>query len=523
MICSTAALALAAQYCVFGATPSPTVTDRQAARLLDQAAWGPTPAEIAQVQSQGLSNWIDSQFSATPSDLPDQPILNLMGKGNNDLNPVRAALFQNAVSHPDQLLQRVTFALSQLWVVSQQSGVNPAYAYPPYWRVLRDNAFKNYADIIKNVTLNPAMGRYLNMANNNKGNAARGTSANENYGRELMQLFTLGLTQLGTDGSYVLDVSGRPLPTFTEPEVRDLAKALTGWTYPTAPGAIEKANNPEYYFGPMRPVAANHDTSKKTVFGGYPILPNQTPEQDLDSVVQGLMQQPTIAPFVCRQLIEHLVTSNPTPAYLQRVSGVFLNNGSGVRGDMKAVIKAILLDSEARSGDEPTAPAMATFGHLREPVLLMANLLRGLNGAVPSTNGIGNFTSQLAENIFDEPSVFSYFSPNSRTERGLYGPEFQIYSTQTSTTRANLIYSALYSGSFGGTTLNLAPFTAKITKVSDPSAMIDYINYVFLHRSASPDLIRNATNAAKAAASPANATKSALFVMLTSAEYQVIH
>ena len=160
---------------------------------------------------------------------------------------MRSVFFQNAVNNSDQLRQRIAFLLSQIWVVSQQAGTNPAYAYPVYYRVLRDNAFLKYSDIVKQVTLNPAMGRYLNMANNNK--AAVGKSPNENYARELMQLFTLGLDKLNADGTKMLDSGNRPTPTYNELDVEALARVFTGWTYPTAPNATPKNNNPEYYFG----------------------------------------------------------------------------------------------------------------------------------------------------------------------------------------------------------------------------------------------------------------------------------
>ena len=159
-----------------------TMTDRAAARFLDQATWGPAPASIAALEKMGIAGWLDSQFTAAQSDLPDQPLLDSAGKQNANLAPVQAAFFENTVNGADQLRQRVAFILSQIWVVSQVT-VRPAYAFPPYWRIFRDNAFNNYRDIVKAVTLSPAMGRYLNMAKNNKGNAAKGTSSNENYAR----------------------------------------------------------------------------------------------------------------------------------------------------------------------------------------------------------------------------------------------------------------------------------------------------------------------------------------------------
>jgi uncharacterized protein (DUF1800 family) len=199
----------------YAQTSAAVTSERSAGRLLDQATWGPTPSSVAQVQSTTIADWLNAQFALNTSDLPDQPILNSAGTSNNNLAPVQAAFFQNAVTGEDQLRQRVAFALSQIWVVSATSGVSPAYAYPPYWRIFRDNAFGNYKDLIQAVTLSPAMGRYLNMANNNKGNATKNTSANENYARELMQLFTLGLTQLNPDGSPVLDSNKTPVPTYT--------------------------------------------------------------------------------------------------------------------------------------------------------------------------------------------------------------------------------------------------------------------------------------------------------------------
>src|ERR1700693_3619087 len=241
-------------------TAAPVMTDHAAARFLDQAAWGPTPAAIAQLQQMGINNWLTAQFALNTSDLPDQPQIDpTTGKANRNLTPVQSAFFQNTVTGQEQLRQRVAFALSEIWVVSAVT-TKDAYAFPPYWRLFRDNAFGNYRDIMTALTLSPAMGNYLNMANNNKGNPAAGTSANENYARELMQLFTIGLTQLNPDGSPVLDSSNNPVPTYSQSAITDTARALTGWTYPTAPGAKARANNPASYIGQMFDVAEEHST-----------------------------------------------------------------------------------------------------------------------------------------------------------------------------------------------------------------------------------------------------------------------
>jgi uncharacterized protein (DUF1800 family) len=500
-------------------TAPPTVTARAAARFLDQATWGPTPASIAQVQAMGFTAWLQSQYALNASDLPDQPILDSAGKSNNNLGPVQAAFFQDAVANQDQLRQRVAFILSQIWIVSQQSGVPQAYAYPPYWRLFRDNAFGNYKDVIKAITLSPAMGRYLNMANNNKASSANGTVPNENYARELMQLFTLGLNQLNPDGSPALDGNANLVPTYNQSVVTAMSLALTGWTYPTAPNATAKTNNPAYYDGQMFSVDAEHDKTAKTIFGNVTIPANQTAEQDLDAVIAALMAQPTMAPFISQQLIQHMVTSNPSPSYISRISTVFENDGNGVVGNLQAVITAILTDPEARAGDDPSATVSPTYGKMREPILFMTDVLRGLNSTVGAQSTISNDATEMGEDLFNAGSVFSYFSPFARTEHGLIGPEFQIYSTQTAADRVNLVDSILYGTKATGFKINLTPF---VNLATDDTNLLNLINSVFLHGGMSSGLTAAATAAINAATTPTAKAQAALYVVLTSSEYQII-
>ena len=509
---------LAALFPAAAQTKSPLMSDLAAARFLDQATWGPTPASIDQLERMGINKWLAAQFRLNTSDLPDQPLLNAAGKPNTDLTPVERAFFANAVRGEDQLRQRVAFALSEIFVVSAVT-VKQAYAFPPYWRIFRDNAFGNYRDIIKAVTLNPAMGTYLNMANNNKGNAAKGTAANENYARELLQLFTLGLTKLNLDGTPVVDASGNPVPTYDQAEITSEAKMLTGWTYPTAPGATAKNNNPAYYYGQMIPVEAEHDASAKTIFGNIQIPAGQTAGQDLESLLDALMAQPTMAPFISRQLIQHLVTSNPSPAYVERVAAIFEDDGQGVRGNMAAVITAILSDPEARAGDEAGAAPNPAFGHLREPVLFMANLLRGLNATPGPASTPYSLANLMGQNLFYEPSVFSYFSPLYRISGGQLAPEFQIYSTQAASERADVVNKALYGKLDGSTTLDLSPF---VSRANDVSALVDYAGYVFLHHNVPPALAEQASAAAGAASTPLARAQAVLYLVLTSSDYQVI-
>jgi uncharacterized protein (DUF1800 family) len=334
-----------------------------------------------------------------------------------------------------------------------------------------------------------------------------------------MQLFTVGLTQLDLNGNPVMDSSNNPVPTYDQSVVTNTARALTGWTYPTAPNATAKANNPAYYIGAMFAVEANHDTTSKSIIGGATIPAGQTAGQDLESVLDALMAQKTMAPFVSRQLIQHLVTSDPSAAYIGRVASVFMNNGSGVRGDMKAVITAILTDPEARAGDSASAAQNATFGHMREPALFMANILRGLNATLGASSAINRYSAELGESVFSPPTVFSYFSPLYTLESGEPAPEFQIYSAQTAADRADIVNTVLYGALDKSTTVNLAPF---YPNGSDLSGMVDTISYGFLHHAMSSSLQQAALSAAAAATGAKAQAQAALYVVLTASEYQIV-
>jgi hypothetical protein len=266
----------------------------------------------------------------------------------------------------------------------------------------------------------------------------------------------------------------------------------------------------------MFAVAAEHDTTAKSIFSNITIPAGQTAEQDLDSLLDALMKQPTMAPFISEQLIQHMVTSNPSPAYIQRVSQVFTRTD----GDMLSIVTAILTDPEARAGDDPSAPVNPSFGHLREPILFVASMLRGLNATVGASNTLNGYTEELGENLFVAPSVFSYFSPQNQIEGGLLGPEFAIYSTQTASDRPNIISTALYGALDKTTTVNLTPF---VNLAGNVSSMVNYIGYVFGHSAMSSALTQAAVTAASAQSTALAKAQAALYVVLTSNEYQVVH
>ena len=494
------------------------LSHRAANRVLEQASWGPTQTPSQILESQGFDAWFASQLSAPISTYPDQAEYNSAGNNNTNLAPIQVLFFQNALSNPDQLRQRVAFALGEIWVISELE-VNNASAFPPLLRIFQNDAFGNYEQLMYDVSLNAGMGKFLNMVNNDKANPQRGTSPNENYGREIMQLFTLGLAKLNIDGTPVLDTSGHPIPTYAQSDVDAVAAAFTGWTYPSMPGFVTSGHNPAFFIPPMVPVEANHDMTAKAILGTT--LPaGQTAEQDLADTLHIIFMQPSLPPFVCQQLIQHLVTSSPSPAYVSRVSNVFVNNGSGVRGDLKAVIYAILTDPEARAGDTSDSND-GTFGHMREPVLFIANLLRAMNGTVSSTSTVANFAANLGQQLFYAPSVFSYFSPSYRTIEGQVAPEFQIYSTQTASNRADTVYSAIYGGQLdSGTKFDISAFTAA---ASNNTALIGLINSVFFHNDMSSGVQNAILQALTPLTAPGDKAKAALYVALTSGEYQIIH
>ena len=321
-----------------------------AARMLDQATFGPTASDIQHVQSVGLNGYLTEQFSASPtllSAIPTSPLPAVCLANNSAYPCAESEWWTAAITGQDQLRQRVAFALSEMFVVSTQ--MVPGQSIPAFHNNLSTDAFGNFSTIMKDVTLSPAMGAYLNMLNSGK--PASGQIANENYARELMQLFTTGLYKLNQDGTEQLDGTGQPVLEYSQAQVQAFARAFTGWTFGNADGtAVKKFNNTANYDVPMQQYEAQHDVTAKILLNGTTLPASQTAAQDLTGALTNIFNDSSTGPFVCKQLIQHLVTSTPSPAYVSRVAGVFADNGNGVRGDMKAVIRAILMDTEARAG-----------------------------------------------------------------------------------------------------------------------------------------------------------------------------
>jgi uncharacterized protein (DUF1800 family) len=499
------------------APPNPVVTAQAAARFLGQASWGPNAAGIAHVQQVGFSAYLDEQFAIPPSAYPDFPDSMV-----TYLTPVQAQFFVNAISGPDQLRQRVAFALGEILVITGYKEFLPS-RMTPYLRLLLNDAFGNYQKVMQDVALSPSMGDFLGMVQNAKANPATGTVPNENFAREFLQLFTIGLQQLNLDGTPQQDNSGNPIPTYNQTAISNFAKVFTGWTYPTQPGATPLSQNPPYFTGPMIPVDALHDMSSKTLLQGVVLPAGNGSQQDLTAALQNVFQNPNVAPFISRRLIQSLVTSNPSPAYVARVAAVFNSNSSGVRGDLSAVIKALLLDPEARQGDTP-GTATTTQGHLMEPVLYTASLARALEATPVANDILAGFGTNMGEFLFYPQSVFNYFPPvYSIPDTNLNGPEYQILTPSAAVARANFAGTVAWSPA--AAQLNVT-FTALTALAADPPSLLNALNLALMRGQMSGQMQASILNAIAAlGTSPAVnqlRAQTAIHLVASSSQYQVL-
>jgi len=484
-----------------------------AARFLQQATWGPTPNLITAVQTRtSLRDYLNVQFSIPQTNCYPAP------SKDDNITTLEQRFFVCVMSGNDQLRQRVAFALSQIMVASSNK-VDDVNGLTLWQNMFAKDAFGNYYDLLKDVTLSPVMGNYLDMVNNDKPNPANGTEPNENYAREVMQLFSIGLSQLNPDGTVTLDGSGNPIPTYDQDTIEGFAHSFTGWTYPTKPGATARWTNPEYYGGPMVPIDSHHDTGTKQLLNGTVVPSGGTTQSDLDAALQSIFNHPNVGPFICKQLIEHLVTSNPSAEYVGRVAAVFANNGSGVRGDLKAVITAILMDAEARRGDDP-AQVQPNDGHLKEPLLLMANVLRvmytGSNG-----DGFLDYAADLKQEPMNAPSVFNFYPPDFVIPgTNLTGPEFQIFNSSTAISRANFVNDAVYKTIGNSMTTDLAYY---LTVASNPDQLVDTMGTVMMHGQMSPEMRSTIVGVVSAIPDNTRRVQAALYLIASSSQYQVEH
>ena len=500
-------------------------TQTAAARIVDQTTFGPTSALIQHVQSIGIDAYLNEQF-ATPTtplaSIPTNPLPALCLSSNTAYPCAESEWYQTAITGSDQLRQRVAFALSEIFVVSTQS--IPGQAIPAFHNMLANDAFTNFATIMHDVTLSPAMGAYLNMLNSAK--PATGQIANENYPRELMQLFSLGLYKLNQNGTLQLDGSGNPIPEYTQAQVQAFAKAYTGWTFSTGTSTPpSRFPNPTAdYDDPMVAVESSHDTTSKTLLSGTVLPAGQTAEQDLSGALANIFAESNVAPFVCKQLIQHLVTSTPSPAYVSRIAAVFANNGSGVRGDMRAVITAILLDQEARAGDTNSA---FDGGHLREPVLFLTAMIRALGFTNTDTNGswdsLAGYSSNLSERPYRSGSVFNFFPPGYVIPgTTLNAPEFGIENTATAVLRLSLADS-IVNNKISSFRVDLSNTSTLGTLAANPGSLLDTLSTLFMHGQMPANMRSTILSAITPLTSNAQRVRVAVYLIVTSSQYKIIH
>lgn len=482
----------------------------QAGRFLEQASFGPSEASIDRVRELGLPAWISEQLALPESPYPDNGT-KCEGPGVDDL------FAWNMVHGNDQLRQRTIFALGQIFVVSANK-VGRREQLLPWQLLLSRHAFGNYRDLLEAATLSPTMGRFLDLANSTKPSADGTSQANENYPREILQLFSIGLEKLNQDGTPMLDEEGRPIPTYDQEIISNLALAMTGWGYPAGKGNGERWPTRENYSGPMEPYDPAHDTSEKHLWDGVVIPAGGTARTDMTLALNAIFHHPNVGPFVATRLIRGLVKSNPSPQYVARVAAVFNDDGKGVRGDLPAVLRAILLDKEAT--EENPGP---DDGKLREPVLYFTTLLRALDGQLnPERSFRWSVGREMGQVLLEPPSVFNYFSPLHRLgPDDLFAPEFQIYSPTAAVFRENLMYRFVNESYRDEVEINLEPFFAL---VQEPDELVGLVDKTFFYGRMSPQMRQVLVEAVGAQTDHVRRrTMTAMYLALSSGEYLIQH
>jgi len=528
-------------------------------RFMEQAAFGPTTALDQRIRRIGLRTWIAEQFQAPypkipypgfpqmPTNAPvdcdgaadPDPLCSL---NHYSMYPMQNWFFKEAFYGDAQLKHRVTWSLSQIWVTSGIETQQSSHA-EAYYKVLDRNAFGNWRQLMQEMTLNGAMGNYLDMIRSTRFNP------NENYAREVLQLFNIGLFMLNQDGTRKTDLTGNPIPTYDQTTVNNFTNVFTGWSLcsvsgPSCPNLVLGSPN---YKDPLIIANTNgHDLTAKTLLN-YPGVTNQNvpacagctgtaitsyASNSLNQALDNIFYHPNVPPFVSRLLIQHMVTGDPTPAYVGRVAAVFINNGQGVRGDMKSVIKAILLDPEAR-GNVKTDPY---YGKLREPVQLFTNLARhfqvsSADGLSQSDGVVNGFTSNLGQNVFMSPTVFNYYSPEFYIQgTSLKSPEFGIYTTATSVGRLNLGNTFVFSRFNVSVPTRPSGTSFKFTELlpfaqADASGnqLLDELNTRMMHGTMSASMRSTILTAVLAVPStnPTLRVQQAVYLVATSSQYQV--
>ena len=508
--------------------PPPPITKVEAFQFLNQGSFGATEAESDRLVSMRPESWIDEQMQRPVS--LQLPHLQSLPEPQFDfeLHADRVDIwFRNSLYGEDQLRQRVAFALSEIMVVSQLGALgNLPFAVADYYDMLAENAFGNYRELLEAVTLHPAMGVYLSMLGNEKPDPVLNIRPDENYAREVMQLFSIGLVELNTDGTEKLDLQGQPIPTYDQDVIEGFAHVYTGWTFAGAPSFRQARATRFNQVIPMQLYPGFHDTGSKRLLNGVILPAGQSGEQDLRDALDNIFNHPNVGPFIAVRLIQRLVTSNPSPGYVRRVAEVFNNNGSGVRGDLAAVVKAILLDAEARP-----AMAMEIDGKLKEPLLRLTQLWK----AYDATSTSGRFPLNASYILFGQgplqsPSVFNFFSPfyappGEIRDSSLVAPELEIATEYQNTLFTNYMFYQVFALNHTNNALQdddvFINFAEEMAIADDADALIDMVAGKLLAGSISETLRQEVAGmlARIPETEPALRAAEALYLVVTSPEY----
>lgn len=526
-------------------------------RFLEQATFGPTPLLIAHLEQVGIEAYLNAQYTAPMADYPELefwPQMRPAGctgdcqRDNYTYYQLQRHFFTNALYGADQLRQRIAFALSQILVTSQVDVPLPSWMRT-YQQLLYKSAFGNFRELLYQITVTPTMGRFLDMLNNrcqtrtppdlNICRNGLNSQPNENYAREILQLFSIGTFMLNQDGTRQLDGNGNPIPTYDQATVEEFARVFTGWILaPAIAGPSSVGGTVPNYGDPMRVRLDSqgredyHDKGAKQLLAGSRLPGGQSQSVELGAAIDNIAFHPNVAPFIGKQLIQHLVTSNPSPAYVARISAVFASTANSP-SQLFDVVRTILLDPEAR-GDFIDAAAQPSYGKLREPVQFITNLLRAFNavsdGVLNSLNVGGSSigSADMSQDVFNAPSVFSFYPPTVRVPgENALGPQFALFSSLTSLRRANFANRIIFSNIPAaapnrptGTSIDLSFWDPL---ANDPDRLIDALNQLLLHGAMSAEM-RQSVRAAVESVPISNArlrVRTALYLIATSSQYQV--
>jgi uncharacterized protein (DUF1800 family) len=471
-------------------------TPQAMSRFLSQATFGVTPERVTDGINLGFSAWLDRQFNTSPKDKHWDYVkrggpINCTTCDSKYINAVMESFWDQAITGPDQLRQRLVFALTQIFVISTVNSPldSDPRAHAAYLDMLGQNAFGNFRSLLEEVALSPAMGHYLSHHQNEKEDQATGRIPDENFAREVMQLFTIGLWELNSDGTRRKDLGGKDIPTYTQDDISGMAKVFTGWSW----GGPD-AEDHRWHGWPingvdsvrwdlkMQPYAQYASTSEKRILKGVVIPANTNAQTSVKTALDTLFNHPNVGPFIGAQLIKRFTTSNPSPDYVRRVAEAFNNDGQGVRGDMRSVIRAIFLDTEVRSD---AGLSSNTYGKVREPVMRLANWITTFQARAASGKfSIWNLEDQvwsIGQNPLRAPSVFNWYRPEYRppgaiASAGLTAPEFQITHETTVTSYTNFILNAIERGFGDGNNTLKGNYTVELGLVDKPDELIERLN-----------------------------------------------